>query len=85
MNLISIWLFDLIEQVRHVNSFIFDLAKEMTLQKTLLSSMEKTVRECQSQLFTLAHVNDEIWKQIWNIFADYKVTLDDFLYSTSLW
>ncbi|KAI9668942.1 MAG: hypothetical protein M1829_005254 [Trizodia sp. TS-e1964] len=72
----SAWLFELIGEVRNVDAKIFDLAKELRLQKTLLLSMEKTVRECQSQVFTLAHIDDNLWNQIRTTVTDSKATLD---------
>jgi hypothetical protein len=55
---------------------IYNLAKELRLQETLLLSIEKTVRECHSQALTLAHIDDDMWDQIWKTLADCKITLD---------
>jgi hypothetical protein len=39
--------------------------------------MEKTVRECQSQVLTLAHIDNNMWNQIEIVFTDCKSTLND--------
>ncbi|KAF4638000.1 hypothetical protein G7Y89_g78 [Cudoniella acicularis] len=47
---ISIWLFNLVGEVRNVDAKILDLAKEVTLLKTLLASIGKTLKDCQLTL-----------------------------------
>jgi hypothetical protein len=34
------------------------------------------VRECQSQALTLAHIDNNMWNQIWETVMDCKATLD---------
>jgi len=43
----------------------------------LLSSVEKTVRQCQSLSLTLAHLDDHMWQQIDNALVDCKVTVEE--------
>jgi hypothetical protein len=35
------------------------------------------VRECHSQVLALAHIDDDMWNQIRNVFTDCKSTLSD--------
>lgn len=62
--------------MRNVDAKIVDLAKDLKLQETLLLSMEKIVRECESQALTLAYIDENIWDQIWKTIMDCEATLD---------
>jgi hypothetical protein len=44
---------------------------------SLLTSVEKTVRQCQAVSLTLAHLDDQMWLQIENVLVDCKVTVEE--------
>ncbi|KAK3374304.1 hypothetical protein B0T24DRAFT_594407 [Lasiosphaeria ovina] len=74
---ISIWLCNLIKDVKNVDTKIHDLSSEVTRLTDLLTSVEHTVRKCQEISLTLAHLDEHMWQQIDNALVDCKVTLEE--------
>ncbi|TDZ27074.1 hypothetical protein Cob_v000480 [Colletotrichum orbiculare MAFF 240422] len=73
---LSMWLFDLVTKIKNVDSKLFDLSKEVDQLTHLLSSVEKTVKQCQSQVLTLAHLDQHMWEQINATLADCQCNID---------
>src|SRR5262249_20045435 len=73
---ISLWLYKLIDEAKNVDTRLSTLSKEVSLLTGLLTSVERTVRECQSRSLTLAHMHEHLWQQIDNTLVDCKITLE---------
>ncbi|KAK1957301.1 hypothetical protein LY78DRAFT_647987 [Colletotrichum sublineola] len=67
---LSIWLFDLVNKIKNVDSKLYDLCEEVKKLASLLTLVEKTVKQCQSQVLTMAHLDQHMWEQINATLAD---------------
>ncbi|KAK2041417.1 hypothetical protein LZ31DRAFT_472411 [Colletotrichum somersetense] len=67
---LSVWLFDLVNKIKNVDSKLYDLCEEVKKLANLLTSVEKTVKQCQSQVLTMAHLDQHMWEQINATLAD---------------
>ncbi|KAJ0161220.1 hypothetical protein CTA2_6585, partial [Colletotrichum tanaceti] len=73
---LSIWLFELVHKIKNVDGKLADLCKEVEQLTSLLTSVEKTVKQCQSQVLTLAHLDQHMWEQINTTLADCQCNID---------
>ncbi|KAK2058715.1 hypothetical protein LY76DRAFT_592996 [Colletotrichum caudatum] len=67
---LSVWLFDLVNKIKNADSKLYDLCEEVKKLANLLTSVEKTVKQCQSQVLTMAHLDQHMWEQINATLAD---------------
>jgi hypothetical protein len=74
---ISIFLYNLIQEVKGIDAKVIDLSKEVSRLMSLLTSVERTVRQCQAVSLTLAHLDDHMWLQIENALVDCRVTVQE--------
>ncbi|KAK0625944.1 hypothetical protein B0T14DRAFT_599420 [Immersiella caudata] len=74
---ISIYLYNLIQEVKGIDAKVVELSKEVSRLTGLLTSVEKTVRQCQTVSLTLAHLDDHMWLQIDNALVDCMVTIKE--------
>ncbi|OBR15070.1 Hsp70 family protein [Colletotrichum higginsianum IMI 349063] len=70
------WLFEIVNKIKNVDSKLSDLCKEVEQLTNLLTSVEKTVKQCQSQVLTLAHLDQHMWEQINTTLADCQCNID---------
>ncbi|KAL0940242.1 hsp70 family protein [Colletotrichum truncatum] len=73
---LSVWLYELVNNIKNVDSKLSDLSKEVAQLSGLLTSVEKTVKQCQTQALTLAHLDQHMWEQIENTLADCQSNID---------
>ncbi|KAK1973512.1 hypothetical protein LZ30DRAFT_817028 [Colletotrichum cereale] len=73
---LAIWLYELANKVKNADSKLSDLCKEVEQLTNLLMSVEKTVKQCQSQVLTLAHLDQHMWEQINATLADCQSNID---------
>jgi len=76
-NQISIWLYDVVETTRSVDTTVHALHKEVRALDDNLKSLSHTLRGCQSQALTLMHMNDDIWRSIENNLHDCGEALEE--------
>ncbi|KAF6842416.1 hsp70 family protein [Colletotrichum musicola] len=72
---LSVWLYDLVKDIKNIDSKVSELCKEVSRLSGLLDSVQKTVRECQDQALTLAHLDHQMWKHIASTLEDCKSNL----------
>lgn len=73
---ISVWLYELINEIKNVDTKLSDLSKEVTQLSKLLQSIDTMVQECQSQALTLAHLDGNMWQQIDSTLLDCKINIE---------
>ncbi|KAF6834677.1 hsp70 family protein [Colletotrichum plurivorum] len=72
---LSVWLYDLVKDIKNIDSKVSELCKEVSRLSGLLDSVQKTVRECQDQALTLAHLDHQMWKHIASTLEDCESNL----------
>ncbi|KAF6810847.1 hsp70 family protein [Colletotrichum sojae] len=72
---LSIWLYELVKDIKNIDSKVSELCKEVSRLSGLLESVQKTVRECQGQALTLAHLDHQMWKHIASTLEDCESNL----------
>lgn len=72
----STWIYEMAKDSQIVDARVSQLSKEITILTALLRSVETTTRECQAQKMTLAHVDDDLWRQIDDTVLDCATMLE---------
>ncbi|KAI5459319.1 hypothetical protein BGZ63DRAFT_406620 [Mariannaea sp. PMI_226] len=73
---VSLWFFDLINNINIIDTNINDLSKEVERLTALLESVKTVVQQCQSQALTLAYLDGHMWRQIDNALIDCKINIE---------
>jgi hypothetical protein len=66
----------LVRDVKNVDARVVALSTEVARLASLLNSVERTVRECQTGPLALAHLDEDMWQQIGNALADCQLTVE---------
>ncbi|KAK1827460.1 hypothetical protein QBC39DRAFT_361660 [Podospora conica] len=74
---ISVFLFDLSQDLKGAEAKIVDLSNEVSRLASLLTSVERTIRQCQTVSLTLAHLDDHMWLQIETALVDCKCAVEE--------
>ncbi|KAK2731116.1 hsp70 family protein [Colletotrichum kahawae] len=73
---ISIWLYELVKNIKNVNIRISDLSNEVKALSDALMSIGRMVLKCQTQALTLAHLDQRMWELIQSTLMDCKFNID---------